>query len=294
MPESNAELPESARILIVDDEPGVCRSIEKVLTRMGHHTTTALSAPAALESLQADQGFDLIVTDLMMPQVNGIELLKIAKASWPNIPVLVITGYASIASAVEATQLGAANYLAKPFTPEELQAAVREALAPRPTRLDETANIPRETPAKIDLSYGLTEAEMAVGHWAEPVAAPDAPSILVIDNEVVVVNSVRRILTRKGYRVEAAFTGDEALQRIRERSYTLVLMDMRLPDLDGLQLLSRMRNIKPDLTVLVVTGYASIDTAVEAIRRGAAGYMSKPFTPEELLQATAQMLEREE
>ncbi len=293
MPEPSAQLPEPARVLIVDDEPSVCRSIEKVLTRMGHRTTTAFSASAALESLQADQDFDLIVTDLMMPQVNGIELLKIAKARWPKIPVLVITGFASIASAVEATQLGAANYLAKPFTPEELQAAVREALAPRPT-LVETADIPKETHGKIDVPYDLADAEMAVGHWAEPVAAPDAPSILVIDNEVVVVNSVRRILTRKGYRVEAAFTGDEALQRIRERSYTLVLMDMRLPDLDGLQLLSRMRKIKPDLTVLVVTGYASIDTAVEAIRRGAAGYMSKPFTPEELLQATARMLESEE
>jgi len=293
MPEPSAQLPEPARILIVDDEPSVCRSIEKVLTRMGHRTTTAFSASVALENLQADQDFDLIVTDLMMPQVNGIELLKIAKARWPKIPVLVITGFASIASAVEATQLGAANYLAKPFTPEELQAAVREALAPRTTRV-ETADIPKETRGKMDVSYDLADAEMAVGHWAEPVAAPDAPSILVIDNEVVVVNSVRRILTRKGYRVEAAFTGDEALQRIRERSYTLVLMDMRLPDLDGLQLLSRMRNIKPDLTVLVVTGYASIDTAVEAIRRGAAGYMSKPFTPEELLQATARMLEGEE
>jgi len=287
MADSNAPLPEPARILIVDDEPSVCRSIEKVLTRAGYRTTTAVSASAALEALQANQDFNLIITDLMMPQVSGIELLKIAKTSWPNVSVLVITGYASIASAVEATQLGAANYLAKPFTPEELQAAVVQALTPRLAETPAAA----ESPKEAAVSGGVAEDEMAVGHWAEPAVAPDAPSILVIDNEVIVVNSVRRILTRKGYRVEAAFSGNEALQRIREKNYALVLMDMRLPDLDGLDLLSRMRSIKPDLTVLVITGYASIDTAVEAIRRGAADYMAKPFTPEELLQATAKVLE---
>ncbi len=289
MPESNAQSGEAARILIVDDEPSVCRSIQKVLDRQGYQTDTALSASAALEILQANQDFDLIITDLMMPQVNGIELLKITKSSWPTIPVLVITGYASIASAVEATQLGAANYLAKPFTPDELQAAVLHALTPRSIESLGRPAAGADPANEADLSFSAA-SEMAVGHWTEPTFASDAPTILVVDNEVVVVNSVRKILTRKGYQVEAAFTGREALQRIQERNYRLVLMDMRLPDYDGLQLVSSFRNMKPEVPVLVVTGYASIDTAVEAIRRGAADYMAKPFTPEELLEATSRVL----
>ncbi|RPJ56335.1 MAG: response regulator [Acidobacteria bacterium] len=293
MAKPNHQLREPARILIVDDEPSVCRSIEKVLHRAGYQTVTTLSASAALDALQANQDFSLIITDLMMPQVNGIELLKIARTNWPSVPVLVITGYASIASAVEAMQLGAANYLAKPFTPEELEDAVRRALRPEPSASDPTADAGKETTGQPDVTYDLTEAEMVVGHWAEPTLPADAPSILVIDNEVVVVNTVRKIFSRKGYHVEGAFTGGEALQRIQERSYNLVLLDMRLPDFDGLQLLSRIRDIKPDAAVMVITGYASLDTAVEAIRRGAAYYMAKPFTPEELLQATARVLGRE-
>ncbi|RPI20484.1 MAG: response regulator, partial [Acidobacteria bacterium] len=122
----------STEILIVDDDGTVCRSIEKVLNRAGYKTRTCLSVSAALETVQAKPEFDLIITDLMMPRANGVELLKIAKATWPKIPVLVITGYASLASAVEATQLGAAHYLAKPFTPDELLAAVERAFAPQP------------------------------------------------------------------------------------------------------------------------------------------------------------------
>jgi two-component system response regulator HydG len=131
-----------------------------------------------------------------------------------------------------------------------------------------------------------------VGHWAEEAQASDAPKVLVIDDEVIVVNSVRRILTRKGYRVESAFTGRDALQRIQDGNYRLVLLDMRLPDWDGLLLLSRIKHTNPDLPVLVVTGYSSIETAVEAVQRGAADYMPKPFTPEELYQFTSRTLSR--
>ncbi|MFB3904224.1 MAG: response regulator [Acidobacteriota bacterium] len=304
---------EQARILIVDDERSVCSSVEKVLNRQGYRTSTALSVSKALEILQGNNDFSLIITDLMMPKVNGMELLKIARSSWPNIPVLVITGYPSIASAVEATQLGAANYLAKPFTPEELQSAVMQALTPKPTdRVDtDPGRCGQETESgSIDVDLPFSYAEVAaatssayadalgrsdlpvVGHWTKEGRGGDGPTVLVIDDEVIVVNSVRRILSRKGYRVESAFTGREALQRISEQDYSLALLDMRLPDWDGLKLLSHIKRIKPDMPVLVVTGYASIETAVEAVQRGASDYMAKPFTPEELYQFTSRTLSR--
>jgi DNA-binding NtrC family response regulator len=374
---------EQTRILIVDDERSVCNSVEKVLNRQGYRTNTALSVSKALEILHANDDFDLIITDLMMPQVNGMELLKIAKGSSPNVPILVITGYASIASAVQATQLGAADYLAKPFTPEELHSAVVRALTPKPTDLVDTDPIQKENVIDVDMPFDAREVEMAtseayvqhltrsdmplaqtaasqasagsparhavrqgmnaasdvresaaglsgheadsglidvdlpfsyaevaaatseayanalgrsdlpvVGHWAEEAPAADAPTVLVIDDEVIVVNSVRRILARRGYRVEAAFTGREGLQRVHHGNLSLVLLDMRLPDWDGLRLLSDIKRTQPKLPVLVITGYASIETAVEAVRRGATDYMAKPFTPEELHQLTSRTLSR--
>jgi len=391
MLETAASSPEQTRILIVDDERSVCQGLEKVLNRKGYRTNTALSASKALEILHANDDFDLIITDLMMPEVSGMELLKIARDTWPDIPVLIITGYASIASAVDATRLGATNYLAKPFTPEELQEAVTLSLSPKPDSLDTSPSI-EDNLIDVDIPVNAREVEMAtsesyvqhmtrsdtviatpveqpldycpkgsrnckryvkkgvcaeeicpvvakeskkaeaqrhsddpadmidvdmpfsfgevagatseayaralgpsdfpvVGHWTDRVSGAVA-KVLVVDDEVIVVNSVRRILSRKGYEVESAFTGREAWQRIQHQTYNLVLLDMRLPDVHGLQLLSRIRKFKPDLPVLVVTGYASIDTAVEAIQRGASDYMAKPFTPDELYTMTNRVLGR--
>ena len=93
-------------------------------------------------------------------------------------------------------------------------------------------------------------------------------------------------MTRKGFAVEEAFSANEALNRILSEMYDLVLLDMKMPDANGLELLPIIKKHRPSLPVVMVTGYASIDTAVEAIQRGASDYMSKPFTPDELF-ATA-------
>ena len=103
--------------------------------------------------------------------------------------------------------------------------------------------------------------------------------VLVVDDEVVAANSVRRTLTRRGFRVDEAFSGREALNRILNEMYDLVLLDMKMPDTNGLELLPTIKKHRPKLPVVMVTGYASIDTAVEAIQRGATDYVAKPFTP---------------
>jgi DNA-binding NtrC family response regulator len=92
--------------------------------------------------------------------------------------------------------------------------------------------------------------------------------------------------------VDEAFTGTAALTRIFAQKYDLVLLDMRMPDLNGLDLLPKIKRHRPDLPVVMVTGYASIDTAVEAIRRGASEYLAKPFSPDELYQTTDKILKR--
>jgi DNA-binding NtrC family response regulator len=118
---------EQRRILIVDDELNICQSCVKILSKQDHHVQYALNGYDALK-MMADNPFCVIVTDLKMSRLGGMELLYRVKETYPDTHVIVITGYASVASAVEVMKMGAYDYLPKPFTPQELRAVVHQAL----------------------------------------------------------------------------------------------------------------------------------------------------------------------
>lgn len=118
---------ETKKIIIVDDDKEVCLSIIKLLKKRGYQVDMALNAQEALSKME-NSSFDLALIDLMIPQTNGMELLKTIKEKKPFIKVIIITGYATIQSAVLAMKCGAENYLAKPFMSEELFNAVNQAL----------------------------------------------------------------------------------------------------------------------------------------------------------------------
>ena len=115
------------RVLVVDDEAPICRSVEKILAKEGIATRSALDGTAALKIMEAES-FDVVVTDLKMGSLGGLEVLRRVRETNPDAVVVVMTGYASVASAVEVLKSGAFDYLPKPFTPAELRAVVRQAL----------------------------------------------------------------------------------------------------------------------------------------------------------------------
>ena len=121
------------RILVVDDEENVCQSIKKVLSRKGYEISQAFTVDDAVKLIK-DMSFDLVITDLMIPGTSGLELLQIIRDHYPELDVIMITGYASIESAVKATKLGASAYLPKPFTPDELTKVTESTLANRIVR----------------------------------------------------------------------------------------------------------------------------------------------------------------
>jgi DNA-binding response OmpR family regulator len=381
---ATATLTTVMRILVVDDERTVCNGVEKILVRKGHAVEKCLTVAGAVAALEANPAFDLILADLMMPQAGGFDLLRSVRDRWDRVPVVIMTGYASIASAVEATRMGAVGYLPKPFTPDELELVVAQAvqtarpatapkiLAKRKDLID--VDMPfdaEEVAAATSVAYvqHLTRGDMPVVELcdlgqrtckrfktkgvckqaecplvvaerrksapsaqgafvsdaidvdmpfsAREVAAatsvafvdalgrgdvavtgrwnpnkPAARRVLVVDDEVVVANSVRRSLTRRGYHVDEAFTSREALQRILTEMYDLVLLDVRMPDGSGLELLPKIKTHRPLLPVVMVTGYASIDSAVDAIKRGASDYMAKPFTPDEIYTTASRAIRR--
>jgi DNA-binding response OmpR family regulator len=153
------------KILVVDDELTVCQSVAKILSRKGYEVENALSTEGAMQKMNGTS-YGLVITDLMMPKSNGLELLQIVKDHYPELEVIMITGYASIESAVKATKLGAASYLPKPFTPDELTAAAEDALSRRRTKLETKARIvepalPKTEPDDfIDVDMPFKEREL--------------------------------------------------------------------------------------------------------------------------------------
>ncbi len=546
----------SAKIIVIDDEVGICKNVEKILGKNNYKVTHALSAKDALEKM-AKETFSLMISDIVMPGMNGVELLKLVKKQWPLTKVVMMTAFASTDTALKTIRLGALDYLPKPFTPAELRETVEKALAGKlveakiseaereaidvidvdipfeieevsrqtgeayaktlgpsdmpvvevksdqplagfcevgqmvcdifkklgstckagvknakcpqkakkkaasskrkksfdskkligidqPFEYDEVVavtgpeyitymrsdgvvvptyeelkqNLARlEQRAKIDVdspfdSYevekvtgrqyarqlgrsdipaveitvsddlegfcavgnqvcdifkklGATckagiktekcprlakkkKAKVATGFDAKRFISPDMPfqydevaavtgkdylgilqhdgvvqvyyeqlkdsyesenkrlsaterfrkldggqaeyKILVIDDEVSVNNNIRKILAKKGYVVDQATAKDEALAKLDSQSYQLIILDLRIPGVKGLELLETIRNRRPESKVIMITGYASIETAVEAARLGVVDYLPKPFTPNEIRKATEQAL----
>ncbi|MFH1700878.1 MAG: response regulator [Candidatus Zixiibacteriota bacterium] len=116
----------SLDILIVDDEQVVLDSVKKHLRKNNYNLITVLSAQEGLDLLDKSTP-DIILTDLMMPDIDGLELMRIVKDKYPHLPIIMITGYATINTALQATQLGAFDYIAKPFTKSELISVVQRA-----------------------------------------------------------------------------------------------------------------------------------------------------------------------
>jgi DNA-binding NtrC family response regulator len=114
-----------AKILVVDDEIHVCNSIAKALEVVDYLVDTVLSGEEALKQQDVNK-YDVIITDLMMPGISGMELLKALKEKDPAVRVIMITGYPSTKSTVAAIKSGAVDYLPKPFTPGELRSAVEK------------------------------------------------------------------------------------------------------------------------------------------------------------------------
>ncbi len=117
--------------------------------------------------------------------------------------------------------------------------------------------------------------------------------ILVVDDEFGMREGCRRILSEEGYEVETAADGLAGLELFRERgNFAAALVDLKMPKMGGLELVEKLHQLDPDALILVITAYATIDTAVEATKRGAYGYIPKPFTPDELLLPVRNGLER--
>jgi|WetSurSiteA1Bulk_404760.scaffolds.fasta_scaffold03328_3 DNA-binding NtrC family response regulator len=381
------------KILVIDDESTVCDSVKKILSRKGYDVEKTVDANEAIERIKKEK-FDIVITDLMMPDVSGMELLELVKKYYPDIDVLVITGYATIESAVQATKLGATDFIQKPFTPAELTERVQKAVEMRKRKKEEKENRIKDNSVSkevidIDMPFVIEEIEKATSKdFVEKLSRSDIPTsrkysvylrcekgnrecsifnktkrickgecieirkekqallkkgsgiesyeglvdvdmpfnlkqveneigcdyldcmdrsdfpraalygknsearknILVVDDEPVVCHSVRRILSKQNCSVEEAFDVEIAHSMIKNNKYDLIFLDLKMPKQDGMEVLSSIKEKYPETPVIILTGYGTIDKAIEATKLGAHHFIPKPFTPDELKDIALEVL----
>ncbi len=129
-------------------------------------------------------------------------------------------------------------------------------------------------------------------HDTMPTRSDDWPHILVMEDEVTVANGLKMILTEEGYSVDLAMNGKSALSSLWKSEFDLLLADLRLPDIDGMDVIKRAKIHQPDTEVVVITGYSTIPSVIEAMKLGAHDFLPKPFTEDELMSVVKGALDK--
>ena len=117
--------------------------------------------------------------------------------------------------------------------------------------------------------------------------------ILIVDDEKNIRLTLSQALETLGVEIDTAADGDEALTKLKGRDFGLILLDIRMPGMDGMEVLRRVREMRPDIRIIMITAYGTVESAVEAMKLGAVDFLQKPFDPEEIRELILRVLDRD-
>ncbi|MFH1293740.1 MAG: response regulator [Pseudomonadota bacterium] len=243
--------------LILDDDQAIRLSLEKLVKREFLRPLLAADAKTALEILSQEE-IDIVILDINLPDMDGLEVLKKIKEKKPECQVIVITGQGTREIAIQSLRRGAIDYLEKPIEMEEFSAALGRAQ--------------EQMAEREDLQY--------------------KNRLLVIDDEEAIVEPMIIFLKRKGYEVAYALNGKEGLKIIENSKVDVLITDINMGDMDGIEVLKRAKRLCPDIEGIMVTGFRDQELAIKSLRAGAIDYMVKPFNLGELLFSVERAIER--
>ncbi len=206
-------MPNPARVLVVDDEVRIRELLVETLEAVGYQTDGASGGSEALDKLRAEK-FDLVISDIIMPEMSGLELLAKIQKRHPGTPVVIITGNAYKEIADTAQKAGAAGFLPKPFRISQIEEVMEEALSKK----------------------------------------QDSVAVLVVDDDPAFLDFLGDSLKSKGYIPLKAPNAKQALELIARHPVRFALVDYHLPDMNAVELLGLLRVENPYLPVALISG----------------------------------------
>ena len=225
-------------ILIVDDEIDLLETLGDIFESKGYNVTMVEDGNKAIELLRKKY-FDIILMDLKMPGISGLDSFREVKNLHPSAAIIMMTAGSVKEEIKEAVEAGVDAVVDKPFNVKKLVATIESIL--------------------------------------------ERPLILVVDDRVEDRETLRDILVDKKYRAFVAKNGYEAIDIVRKSDFDIILLDIMMPGMDGMEVLEVVKEIKPDIGVVMMTGYSSQGLAGKSLRKGAYTCLYKPFLDMEKL-----------
>jgi CheY-like chemotaxis protein len=148
-----------------------------------------------------------------------------------------------------------------------------------------------QSKAVIARRPGISEESLALARKRKETLMREKP-ILIVDDEKNIRLTLSTSLEALGVETDSAEDGKEALVKLRERDFGLILLDLRMPGVDGIEVLRQVKESRPDIRIIILTAYGTIDLAVEAMKLGAADFIQKPFVPEQIRERVARVMSR--
>ena len=227
---------EKLKVLLVDDEKEFVESLSERLELRNLEADVAYDGEQALEALKEGK-HDVMVLDLRMPGIDGIEVLRRVKKTNPDIQVVVLTGHGTDKDEEQAKKLGAFAYMKKPI--------------------------------EIDHLIGALKQEKL--------------KVLLVDDEKEFVESLSERLELRNLEADIAYDGEQALKAIKKGKHDVMVLDLRMPGIDGIEVLRRVKKSNPDMQVVVLTGHGTDKDEEQAKKLGAFAYLKKPADIDQLV-----------
>jgi DNA-binding NtrC family response regulator len=244
-------------ILVVDDEDLLRETVVELLAMGGFRATGMPNGEAALKELEKNE-YDLLITDVMMPKMNGMELVARVREKKPELEIIVMSGHGTEATKVKLDMMGVYGYLEKPVRASDLIAIAGKAV--KSNRLER------------------------LGHEKKgPQVVFSRERILIADDDQSMLDVLYDGLSQHGYNVTAVHNGEQANENLLINDYDMIILDYNMPGLDGLETVKTLRENDPFTYVLLISGEAMETEIQEAHNGGINRFLAKPFQISKLI-----------
>lgn len=245
------------RVLVIEDDTTARVQLARAIEKEGFKVQAAEDGRIGLELVKTFKP-DIIFTDLKMPEIDGLEVVHTVTNMCPEIQVIIMTAFGETDNVISAIRGGVLDYIKKPID------------------LD-----------RLILSLGRAREKIITKR-----NVPVFPTLLLAEDEAQIRERLARILEKENWNVVQAGNGKEAIELFKQQKIDIALLDIKMPEIDGLTALHEMRQLSHDFNAIVITGYGDESSAIQAMRDGAINFIKKPIDLDQMIVAVEKAVEQ--